>query len=725
MMNSTTPSPQRAPARLLRQLRGSLGNQAFGRVIQAKLQISQPGDEYEQEADRVADQVMRMPDPATPAVVRPEGPPQISRLQRKCAQCEEEQIQRQPMDEEMREEEALPFQAKEVAGQTPQVTPAVKAQVDELRGGGQPLPESARAFFEPRFGRDFSLVRIHTDGQAAESTRAVNALAYTVGNHVVFGAGKYSPSGDDGRRLLAHELAHVTQAGAATTIRRAASDYEIGDLPANAASDTSQIFFERGSSTIPASETSKITALASPAGQNLTLHGFSSEDAPAAARLVRVTDRLNAVETALAAAGHTGTRAKVTHPNEGVGDIDYRHRRSVQVLPTPIGLLSAPTTVNPCGAPGSEVASGTPLTNCESSFTGAHPTARAVVDAAERDIVTTPTAAANALVTRFFSGVPRADVNANVTAIAKQVRQLPARHRCHTSCDGGCGRPAYNTGRGLGATGAMMTLCPSFVTASLPFRIEVLIHEASHGNPVEAVDDIAYSNTRLIPFLLPADSRRNTDSYVLLMRLVHTAGSMAVGPATPDTLSGMTGVGPGSDTEQTQRAVAWLESWLNYGDFDTETLYTTITASLAAGAWVTTGSNEFNIQTMHRLATVFTPDLTDPGADGSPRTTPPVESDKIRIAAIHDRFDQMYDSVNHKALTVTRGATESWGSQVAIPHLTQAVSVKASFFGLSQVEQVKHLVRLMARARSDISAGFEEKYVKALDLIHTHRRLGP
>jgi hypothetical protein len=61
MMNSTRPSPPRAPARPLHQLRGALGNQAFGSVIQAKLQISQPGDEYEREADRVAEQVMRVP----------------------------------------------------------------------------------------------------------------------------------------------------------------------------------------------------------------------------------------------------------------------------------------------------------------------------------------------------------------------------------------------------------------------------------------------------------------------------------------------------------------------------------------------------------------------------------------------------------------------------------------------------------------------------------------
>src|SRR5262249_23043467 len=104
MMISTTPSPLRAPARPLHQLRGALGNQAFGRVIQAKLQISQPGDEYEQEADRVAEQVMRMPDAALAEPVTADAPPQISRLQRKCAQCEEEEVQRQPMEEEEEED---------------------------------------------------------------------------------------------------------------------------------------------------------------------------------------------------------------------------------------------------------------------------------------------------------------------------------------------------------------------------------------------------------------------------------------------------------------------------------------------------------------------------------------------------------------------------------------------------------------------------------------------
>jgi len=78
-------------------------------------------------------------------------------------------------------------------------------------GSGQPLPPATRAFFEPRFGYDFSQVRVHTDAPAAESARAVNALAYTVGRNIVFEAGHYAPETNRGRSLLAHELTHVVQ----------------------------------------------------------------------------------------------------------------------------------------------------------------------------------------------------------------------------------------------------------------------------------------------------------------------------------------------------------------------------------------------------------------------------------------------------------------------------------------------------------------------------------
>jgi hypothetical protein len=80
-----------------------------------------------------------------------------------------------------------------------------------LRSPGQPLDAQARAFFEPRFGHDFSTVRIHTDTAAAESARAVNAQAYTVGREVVFAQGRYAPTTGPGRSLLAHELTHAVQ----------------------------------------------------------------------------------------------------------------------------------------------------------------------------------------------------------------------------------------------------------------------------------------------------------------------------------------------------------------------------------------------------------------------------------------------------------------------------------------------------------------------------------
>src|SRR5687767_952665 len=78
-----------------------------------------------------------------------------------------------------------------------------------LRSPGQPLDSATRELMEPRFNHDFSRVKIHVDARAAESAQAVGALAYTVGQHVVFADGHYQPTDQEGRRLLAHELAHT------------------------------------------------------------------------------------------------------------------------------------------------------------------------------------------------------------------------------------------------------------------------------------------------------------------------------------------------------------------------------------------------------------------------------------------------------------------------------------------------------------------------------------
>lgn len=97
---------------------------------------------------------------------------------------------------------------------------------DVLHSSGQRLDRATRSFMESRFGHDFSGVRVHTDDRAAASARSVNALAYTVGRDVVFGAGQYAPATMAGKRLLAHELTHVVQQGSGAVPMR--SGLELG-----------------------------------------------------------------------------------------------------------------------------------------------------------------------------------------------------------------------------------------------------------------------------------------------------------------------------------------------------------------------------------------------------------------------------------------------------------------------------------------------------------------
>lgn len=164
-------------------------------ALQPKLTIGEPNDTYEQEADRVADEVMRMPQAAGTPSYSPVSEVHSGLLQRACPECEtDDDLQRKPS-----------------GGKDAQVAPGLSAEIRSLTGRGFPLPSSARAFFEPRFGMDFRDVRVHTGSQAAELARAVNARAFTIGEDVVFARGEYRPESATGKALLAHELAHTIQ----------------------------------------------------------------------------------------------------------------------------------------------------------------------------------------------------------------------------------------------------------------------------------------------------------------------------------------------------------------------------------------------------------------------------------------------------------------------------------------------------------------------------------
>ena len=161
--------------------------------LQPKLSVNTPGDQYEQEADAMADKVMRMPVNDQPFFSP--NPAGISHVQRKCAHCEEEEK----------------LQRKENTTQPTEASSETSSYINSLSSKGSPLSESTRSFFEPRFGRDFSDVKIHNDSVAAKSADSINALAYTTGNNIVFNQNQFSPESDSGKKLLAHELTHVMQ----------------------------------------------------------------------------------------------------------------------------------------------------------------------------------------------------------------------------------------------------------------------------------------------------------------------------------------------------------------------------------------------------------------------------------------------------------------------------------------------------------------------------------
>lgn len=219
-------------------LQGTIGNRAVGRMIQAKMHVSQPGDQLEKEADQTADRVMRMPEPNVQ-----QQPEEKKELRRQPAEEKEdnEKLQKkaeppEPDDELQRAaapaEEEKKLQAQSDGGQASTVSPQAQARLNHLRGNGRPLPESVRASFEPRFGYDFSHVRVHNDGQAADLAKSLKARAFTVGHDIAFGSGEYAPESATGQKLLAHELTHVIQQnGETATLRNKGLDIQKTSQP--------------------------------------------------------------------------------------------------------------------------------------------------------------------------------------------------------------------------------------------------------------------------------------------------------------------------------------------------------------------------------------------------------------------------------------------------------------------------------------------------------------
>lgn len=184
------------------------------------LEIGSPHDAFEREADKIADQVLQ-----SYGLGSTTGIGHVSTIQRKCGSCSspgdicpECAAEEKEKDPSLGLKDKTHLQAKtsntrknnQFENQNyNQKVPSIVKEV--LQSPGQSLDSAARAFFEPRFRHDFSHVRVHTDIKAAQSAEAVKALAYTVGDDMVFGSGQYAPWTTSGTKMIAHELTHVVQ----------------------------------------------------------------------------------------------------------------------------------------------------------------------------------------------------------------------------------------------------------------------------------------------------------------------------------------------------------------------------------------------------------------------------------------------------------------------------------------------------------------------------------
>ncbi|MEH2237354.1 eCIS core domain-containing protein [Nostoc sp.] len=174
--------------------------------LQTRLTVNQPGDVYEQEADRAAQQVMqRMSEPGNRQSIQREALP------------EEEELQMKSLANSI-----TPVVQRKGGGVA--ATSDLETSIQQARGGGQPLSDDIRQPMEQAFGTDFSGVKIHTDNRSDQLNQSVEARAFTTGQDIFFRQGEYSPGSHGGKELLAHELTHVVQQNGSALGRKSLPD---------------------------------------------------------------------------------------------------------------------------------------------------------------------------------------------------------------------------------------------------------------------------------------------------------------------------------------------------------------------------------------------------------------------------------------------------------------------------------------------------------------------
>jgi hypothetical protein len=626
-------------------------------------------------------------------------------VNRKCEACEKEEKK---------------VHKKEAAATSAKASPGVSSQIKFLQGGAS-LNNSTRSFFEPKFSADFSTVRIHNDGKSNELASSVNAKAFTYKNNIVFNKGQYDTESGDGKKLLAHELTHVIQQNNQISkketekkeeeiIQRTPkdADFKIEGLdPANATNDTI-IRFNGGQTMVPSEELGKLKRDAKPEKRDLSLTGFSSEEGTSKDNATVVGGRLFNVNKLLSDLGHQGKRDTIANTTAGEGIKEYRKMRTVEIVPTPAKGDPLPTSV-----PSSAVTTISCGADIPASF------ALATVNTLNAIVkLFNPTPAEQAIFKLYFGGNKMEDVRNNLFKIFFEIIRHSTAFNTAADCHAGSVDKACSSGAAAycdtGLSPAKMVFCESALGYTTASKSEYIVHEASHGTPGLMTKDKGYENERMIRTLPDAVKLFNADNYLLLVRVLNDPA--AVGYSSPaDTIAGTTDK---AEIDFANKALAFLEQWVWKSKYYSGLLYGEINNSLGLpNGWRDVNPLNYYIVTMHNFSTLF--GLTDPGA-ANPLTIPK-RDDKIRSAGIFDRYSILSDAM-HNALTLEKSSKnkEGWAKNAGAK-----TEVLPSFFLKSDVDAVRHLLRLMAKSRSDIPSALVESYVKGADTMRAQEGVGP
>ncbi len=607
---------------------------ATSRTTTSGPRLSRPDDALEREADALADRAVGS-GAASGWMQLTSTKPMIQRACQACreqGQVEEPEIQRQ------------------ASGSTlTHAGPTIGAALSRRAGQGRPLDARLRASFEPRLGADLSQVRTHTDAEAQRSARALQARAFTWGRDIYFGPGAWAPESASGRRLLAHELAHVIQQreGRVAAIQREPEFRIVDEERERSSSDADRVFFDLDSAAIAASQetplTDLIARLRARAPAEIFLTGMASEEGRAGHNRVLANQRMAAVEQRLRAAGFTRITRRPIELAASQGQIEYRRQRFVQVDTTQAAAGAECSVAN---LPATRTRD---QTSCESAFASAWPRAVTTCQGA-LDAMRTGSHAAERTNLGVDAGTA-AQGDRQIVDMIQRVQAVVGRmgpattdlnagqgHVCHDRCDTSCSTIASGGPNGI-------SLCrPFYDSIAVDVRPWALIHEAAHGTG--EFTDIQYQHQRGFEGLTADQRQFNADS---ITRVIVELGDPTTGGhrRTWEGRLRAPGLVQPSGVSLTS-ALGAVQMALVLSAFDQTFYYEYIREAQAAGAWpcVEDTANAGNRRGAARaIAGRFEMRGAPTGAldhaCARPVRPPPGSGDHVRLAAIVERLERM------------------------------------------------------------------------------------